>query len=769
MRAIINPYSCEHAWRRKFLPNWSLCSLPLAGKHFCEFGLDFLFGLGVESVMVEDWAYNSKTIRSTICNGRYIPMDVQYVTTSGYGSMAALFKRNASFVRDEDVLVFWGMVIPFALHQDGLLENLTPVNAEGRLEDGIYLLRGGKLFNCAVRVRHIYDINSYFEQNFEMLNSPEGYVLPGYTAENGIYMGMNVALRPDVDIKPPVILCDNVNIEHDCSISDGVIIGTDVWIDQGTALRHSIVLDNTYVGKEILLENKIISSGRIIVPEADEFLDDNGDISMDMRGMGEYDWLACYEYALALFLCVLFLIPYIIYLPFIHFLSKRLWAYKFSADRYPKCLKVLLGKARLIRRGEADDVYAFKMSDSFSMPLDEEQDALYDRFYVHNRSWELINRIVVKGLIRRLFANSIPNDDERKIVGKTQVKIDNAILQEALPQIRDEIANVKLPKVASVVLGGGYGRGEGGDFMDADGTHKLYNDLDFFVFTIDATRHQKALIASKLDSISKSWTNDLGIDVEFAYPKNLQEIQKVKNTLMFQELRRGNVVIFGNDIVYTHVPLTPAAYLPFMEGMRLLMNRGMGLLLAGEHLRDHSSDYGFILRNMNKAVLGGMDAALIVSRRYKWRMEERLSEVGKLVEEIQLPDYFIEMYSKACAFKLKPTDEMPDEPFEYWRHIRDFWCDMVRLCVDCEPDSSVSEVLASMHELCAKNNGRSLRNAVRWVGRSRSLGKGMLGLFDDPVMRLLSRIYSLLCDKELRLEDFRGGDEELKRLWRLFN
>ena len=174
MRAIINPYSCEHHWRTKFLPNWSLCSIPLAGKHFCEYGLDFLFGLNVDSVIVEDWANDSKTLRMTICNGRYIPMDVQYVKTSGYSNMAALFKRNASFISEGEVLIFWGMVLPRSLNQGGLLDKLTPVEAENKLEDGIYLHKDGKLFCCETELRHINDIKSYFDQNFIMLDSSEG-------------------------------------------------------------------------------------------------------------------------------------------------------------------------------------------------------------------------------------------------------------------------------------------------------------------------------------------------------------------------------------------------------------------------------------------------------------------------------------------------------------------------------------------------------------------------------------------------------------------
>lgn len=36
--------------------------------------------------------------------------------------------------------------------------------------------------------------------------------------------------------------------------------------------------------------------------------------------------------------------------------------------------------------------------------------------------------------------------------------------------------------VTAMVLGGGYGRGEGGVFVGQDGIEKLYNDLEFYLF-----------------------------------------------------------------------------------------------------------------------------------------------------------------------------------------------------------------------------------------------------------------------------------------------
>ncbi len=773
MRAIINPYSGTHGWSRELLPEWSLCALPLAGKPFCEHWLDFLLGQETKSVVVEDCLNYSQHLKMTICEGKFIPMEVQYVGTNMDSRISTLIMRNTRFIEEDDILIIWGMVLPMNFGENDIFGNIKPVdvNAE-QLPDGIYLLKAGQLYVCDLPLRRIDGIESYFNQNFEILNNPQGFILPGYLAENGIYTGMNVAIKQDVTIKPTVLLGDNINIERECNISDGVIICDNVWVDQGTILRHSIVLNHTYVGKEIQIEDKIVSSGRIIEPSSGEYVDDNGGIAMDIRYLGNFDWLMCYEYFLALFLCIVFLIPYIIYLPFKRLLGKRLWSYKFSADRYPRCWNVLRGKGRLIRTDMNDDNYVFRMSDSFSNPLDEEQQEIYDKFYAHNRSCYLVTKIVIKGLLSRLFINRIPGratGKEPREPGKELAKVNNPLLVGVLPQLREEISCLQLPKLASVVLGGGYGRGEGGDFIAPDGSHKLYNDLDFFVFTIDASKREKQLIASKLNSVSQKWTSALGIDVDFSYPKNISEMYKMKKTLMYQELRRGNIVVYGNDVVYTHVPKLSVASLPYMEGMRLLMNRGMGLLFAGEHLHNHSSDYDFILRNINKAILGAMDAILIVCGMYKWKLNERIIEANHLVNDIDLPKRYVDLYKQACEFKLRPNRIMPEEPLVRWNEIREFWCDIVRLCLDCSPDSSIDDVKQAMHDACEINDGRSIYNALRWFLHAHSFGFGMLGICDDPTMRLLFRVYEFLSKQQKGNVEFCGCDAELKRLWERFN
>ena len=65
------------------------------------------------------------------------------------------------------------------------------------------------------------------------------------------------------------------------------------------------------------------------------------------------------------------------------------------------------------------------------------------------------------------------------------------LLGDALKNIGAEVEALRLPKLSAVVLGGGYGRGEGGVLRTEHGDH-LYNDLDFFVFA-DGTSRREAL------------------------------------------------------------------------------------------------------------------------------------------------------------------------------------------------------------------------------------------------------------------------------------
>ena len=222
------------------------------------------------------------------------------------------------------------------------------------------------------------------------------------------------------------------------------------------------------------------------------------------------------------------------------------------------------------------------------------------------------------------------NNTTRRFTGTGNAEAEG-ILTRALPEISGDISRAVPHGIAGVYLGGGYGRGEGGVFVKADSHAALYNDLDFFVFTNELVPSQRRAVNAALEKVSRKWTERLGIDVDFSPAKNVGALAQVENTLMFQELRNGYVYILGDPAL----PLRAIAELspdrlPLSEALRLMLNRGMGLMFAGEKLAEKSVDTNFILRNFNKCALGCGDALLISRGLYRWKISERAERLANM-------------------------------------------------------------------------------------------------------------------------------------------
>ena len=293
-------------------------------------------------------------------------------------------------------------------------------------------------------------------------------------------------------------------------------------------------------------------------------------------------------------------------------------------------------------------------------------------------------------------------------------------LADALAAIGREIDAMRIPSLAGVVLGGGYGRGEGGargelkvqsskfkvESSKSDVACRLSNDLDFFAITKEgATDADAAAVAKALEPLSRRWSEKLGIDVDFTgrTPWRLRHDQE---RLMVQELVHGYVDVAGatGESLFAGIARREPSDLPWMEAARLLMNRGMGLLLAAEKLQSvvdsrHptvdcrlSNVHSFVNRNINKCILGAGDARLIANRRYRWRAPERAEALRD------------QMYRNAVEWKFRPEESAVCD----WSAARDVW------------RAAYEEVM----EIGAREGalGRSLRQAARWVVRRRTLG-----------------------------------------------
>ena len=304
----------------------------------------------------------------------------------------------------------------------------------------------------------------------------------------------------------------------------------------------------------------------------------------------------------------------------------------------------------------------------------------------------------------------------------------DAAVRAALPEIVAAVRGCALPGFAGLVLGGGYGRGEGG----ATAAHRLYNDLDLFVF-LDAPEAAFPSFAQRLAPVAAAFTARLGVDVDFTL-RTAARLRHDGRRLMVQELLRGHVALDPADFdlaAWSGVRPRAAADLPAGEAARLIMNRGMGLEFARRRLAANGGRAdAFVLRNLNKAVLGAGDARLIAEGRYAWRLDAREAALGDAA------------YARACAFKRRPTDDAAavatwDEAFAAWR--------------------------AAAAALFARR-GRELRRRspyqlARWIARRRTLG-ALATLGQDCTVRVLERIRATLAD---------GVPPDVERDWEVFN
>lgn len=232
----------------------------------------------------------------------------------------------------------------------------------------------------------------------------------------------------------------------------------------------------------------------------------------------------------------------------------------------------------------------------------------------------------------------------------------DAAFDEMLDKHLEEIAGAVRQSgvagdIAAVILGGGYGRGEGGVFKTPDGRGKLYNDLDFFVIAENVSHVRLKKVNKAMAAIGDDFSRRLEIDVDFGPAKSLRQLAKTPFSMMWQELREGHIVIYGDKAVLNSLPDYDLHDLPRSEGLRLLLNRGAGLLFARQRLEQEDSsveDRDFIGRNLNKTVLACGDVFLLLRNKYCLSVKDRLALLEEFAPELAEP------YRRAVQFKFLP-------------------------------------------------------------------------------------------------------------------
>lgn len=224
-------------------------------------------------------------------------------------------------------------------------------------------------------------------------------------------------------------------------------------------------------------------------------------------------------------------------------------------------------------------------------------------------------------------------------------------LEEHFQRVRESFENSGWK--GSLVLGGGYGRGEGGVMRSPSGD-AFSNDLDYFLFD---EAPDDPWLAEWSHRIECEETERLGIDVEI---KRLRaaSIGDPSVSMMFSDLVAGHVPVAGDAGFLTDMrPGLDFSRIAPEEATRLLWNRGSGMFFSRCRMGEESHK-PFVIRNHAKLKLALGDAWLCLHGKYTPRCRER----AEILDSMELPNGVPELrrwHAQGVEFKFHPFADGP--------------------------------------------------------------------------------------------------------------
>jgi len=200
----------------------------------------------------------------------------------------------------------------------------------------------------------------------------------------------------------------------------------------------------------------------------------------------------------------------------------------------------------------------------------------------------------------------------------------------------------------TLVLGGGYGRGEGG-VMTFSPTPAFSNDLDYFLFHETPASSELIKWAREIER-AESALLDIDVEIKTMKPSGIGD---PTGSMMFSDLVAGHIPVAGDaSFLKAMAGTLDFSKIGSTEATRLLWNRGSGLFFSRCRIPDQR-EMGFVIRNHAKVKLALGDSWLCLNGLYTPQCRER----GRRLSASQLPDslsWLVHWHEEGVNFKFRP-------------------------------------------------------------------------------------------------------------------
>lgn len=263
-------------------------------------------------------------------------------------------------------------------------------------------------------------------------------------------------------------------------------------------------------------------------------------------------------------------------------------------------------------------------------------------------------------------------------------------IEKMLTRAVDQVV-AGLPGIQSVLLAGGFGRGEGSVEL-ADGKPVPINDFELFAITtqpvledqvnaVAAAATAAAEVPRKKGHSFTKFDREIFSDTFYVDLKVIQKskLAKLLPMIRYYELKHASRVVWGEDL-RSMISDTQVAELPLAEGLRVLLNRMAMLCLYFDTAFFTRPLHGYESRALQylaaKSVLDIPTALLLLNGRFVPSYKQRAQIFAQTAEDdfgalLAKDPQIVTAVKKAAAFKLKPDFSKQKDPIATWIGYRD--------------------------------------------------------------------------------------------------
>lgn len=126
------------------------------------------------------------------------------------------------------------------------------------------LLKNNIPVNCYItdsEWNNIDSLEEYWALNMRLCKKDNISIQNGKKLKEGIYVHPSVKFDNIIsdNFKPPIIIGENTQICKNVKLEGPLVLGRELFIDENASLSKSVVLSNTYIGKDVEIKDSVIN------------------------------------------------------------------------------------------------------------------------------------------------------------------------------------------------------------------------------------------------------------------------------------------------------------------------------------------------------------------------------------------------------------------------------------------------------------------------------------------------------------------------------